>query len=108
MKSIEGIRMPKLVTRDDALIELARYISIQGLIDLNDTPLPIVSFDYNEEFDAETIAFLKGIKHETIRTSTQRAIAYSGDRTIHINNLKETIREMENQLVNNGLVSKSE
>ncbi|MFU1796764.1 hypothetical protein ACM1RC_23080 [Paenibacillus azoreducens] len=108
MKNIEGIIMPKLVTRDDALIELARYSSIQGLIDLNDTPLPIVSFDDNEEFDAETITFLEEIKYETIRTVTQRAIAYSGDRTVHINNLKKKIREMENQLVNNELVSKSE
>ncbi|CAH2714181.1 hypothetical protein BACCIP111895_01335 [Neobacillus rhizosphaerae] len=78
MNNMGGIIKPKLVSRDDALINLAMYSSIHGLIEVNDTPMPIVSFDH-EGLNITTMNFLDGIQSEIRNSVVSRSQAFIGD-----------------------------
>lgn len=98
MKNDLGIIRPKLVTRDDALIKLAQYSSIHGLIELNKTPMPIVSFDY-EGLDVVTTDFLEEVHNEVRRAATIRNVTDSNNIERKVDQITEVARELEEELI---------
>ncbi|AIQ70241.1 hypothetical protein [Paenibacillus graminis] len=93
-----GMVRPKLVSRDDALINLAKYSSIHGLVELNETPMPIVSFDY-EGLDARTSSFLEELHNEIRRVAIIRNVTNSEDIGKKVEQITEAARELEEELI---------
>lgn len=83
MQNDGGILRPKLISRDDALINLAKYSSIHGLIEINQTPMPVVSYDH-EDLDEDTQDFLDEIRTEIRNTMHIRSESFLGDIEKHI------------------------
>ncbi|MCE3202456.1 hypothetical protein [Paenibacillus sonchi] len=98
MKNDWGIKQPKLVTRDDALIELAQYSSIHGLIEINETPMPIVSFDY-KDLDSNTLSFLEDVHNEIRRAAIIRNVTDSEDIEKKYERITDVARELEEELI---------
>ncbi|UMV45358.1 hypothetical protein LMZ02_17675 [Paenibacillus macerans] len=98
MQNIGGILRPKLISRDDALINLAKYSYIHGLIEVNETPMPVVSFDH-EDLDTTTLDFLDEIRTEIINSTHIRSLSYLGDIEKLVGRITETARELEEELI---------
>jgi hypothetical protein len=98
MEKTEGIIMPKLVSRDDALINIAKYASIHGLIEMNETPMPIVSFDHND-LDAYTVEFIEEVNRKIKNTAHIRSMSYLGDINKVVSKITETAKELEEELI---------
>ncbi|MNP44068.1 hypothetical protein D3C76_1379160 [compost metagenome] len=98
MQNDGGILRPKLISRDDALINLAKYSSIHGLIEINQTPMPVVSYDH-EDLDEDTQDFLDEIRTEIRNTMHIRSQSFLGDIEKHIARITAITRELEEEII---------